>query len=382
MLRIIAKALSKAPETRYQMGRELADDLLAITRPGFVPTVRSRETPTIAPDASPGDVPTVSSPATAQSPPTIGSRATTPSAPGLAPTVLTPPPVPPLPQKAAATPPPRPPRPPVAAPARRKGGGAGLIVGLGLVGLLLLGAVVGGGLYFLRRAPASEVADGTPTSTTPAAPEAADGTLPAEAAPTPAATQANVPPSAPPSAARGTPPPVAATPAATQRATPPPPPANRTPPAATQSQPAAADYGYLDELPPDAEDGRAAGEALAQKYRSGGSGSYTGRRFNARPRVPRGMALPERPAAATLLYLHSAQEAFHRKNSRYGTLQELKDTGQLRLDVPLDASGFTRTRYAFRVQVTSDGYRAEAVPVAPIGRPLMVDDSGFVRFVE
>ena len=66
MLRIIAKALSKAPETRYQSGRELADDLLAITRPGYVPTLRARETPTLPPDAPPGDVPTIQSPPTAQ----------------------------------------------------------------------------------------------------------------------------------------------------------------------------------------------------------------------------------------------------------------------------------------------------------------------------
>ena len=54
MLRIIAKALSKAPETRYQSGRELADDLLAITRPGYVPTLRARETADAAAGRAPG----------------------------------------------------------------------------------------------------------------------------------------------------------------------------------------------------------------------------------------------------------------------------------------------------------------------------------------
>ena len=44
--RIITKALSKAPEARYQTGRELADDLLAFTRPGSTPTIRQIETPT------------------------------------------------------------------------------------------------------------------------------------------------------------------------------------------------------------------------------------------------------------------------------------------------------------------------------------------------
>ena len=65
---------------------------------------------------------------------------------------------------------------------------------------------------------------------------------------------------------------------------------------------------------------------------------------------------------ATLLYLNSVEEAFHRKNGRYGTLRELADAGLLALDVPFDASGFKRARYAFRVTVEADGYRAEAMP--------------------
>ncbi len=62
MLRIIGKALAKSPESRYQSGRELADDLLAVTRPGFVPTLRATDTPTLPPDAPPGSVPTIASP--------------------------------------------------------------------------------------------------------------------------------------------------------------------------------------------------------------------------------------------------------------------------------------------------------------------------------
>jgi hypothetical protein len=48
--------------------------------------------------------------------------------------------------------------------------------------------------------------------------------------------------------------------------------------------------------------------------------------------------------------------------------------------VPFDATGFKRARYGFRVAVEADGYRAEAMPQGPIGRPFLVDDSGFVRF--
>ena len=78
MLHIIGKALSKAKERRYQTGRELADDLLAITQPGFVPTLRAKETPTtlLPPDTPPAHVPTLQSPATALKEPTIASRAT------------------------------------------------------------------------------------------------------------------------------------------------------------------------------------------------------------------------------------------------------------------------------------------------------------------
>jgi hypothetical protein len=80
--------------------------------------------------------------------------------------------------------------------------------------------------------------------------------------------------------------------------------------------------------------------------------------------------------------VNSVQEAFHRKNSRYGTLRELADAGLLVLDVPFDANGFKRARYAFRVSVESDGYRADALPQGPIGRPFLVDDSGIVRLEE
>lgn len=94
------------------------------------------------------------------------------------------------------------------------------------------------------------------------------------------------------------------------------------------------------------------------------------------------MTAPERPAVATLLYVNSVQEAFHRKNGRYGSLRELADAGLLALDVPFDANGFQRARYAFRVTVEADGYRADALPQGPIGRPFLVDDSGIVRFEE
>jgi len=393
MLRIIGKALSKAPETRYQSGRELALDLLAITRPGFVPTLRARETATLPPDAPPGDVPTISSPATREALPTLASADTAarpPAAPAVAPTILTPATArttpPPLPRKPA---PARAPQPAAAAP-RRKGGGAGLAVGLGAVGFVLVALVVGGGFYLLRRdtpAPAGPgIGDATPVpSASAVAPDdAAVASRSAEVEPAPAAaiatTSATPPHTRPEPRATGDSPAVVPERPAGQETSPP-----HSTPAATvpaQAQPLRGEYAHLDELPPEQADGRALGDAAARAYRSEEAGSYTTRRFPARSKVPRGVTLPERPAVATLLYLHSVQEAFQRKNARYGTLRELADAGLLAIDVSLDATGFKRARYAFRVTLEADGYRADALPQAPIGRPLLVDESGVVRFEE
>ena len=395
MLRIIGKALAKSPENRYQSGRELADDLLAVTRPGFVPTLRATDTPTLPPDAPPGSVPTIASPPTLRPEATIGSAATaarpvstssTQPAPGapppLPPTILTPPTarveLPPVAAKAAL--PARPAQPLVSRPAARKGGGTGLIVGLGLAGVLALAVIAGGAWYlFGRKGPApapSPAVDSTQLTETPAPPPA--GT-PAPPEATPAAEErAAVPPATEPAAPPA--PRVASGGAATRPTTPAAPPG--PPPGASTPASGGGDYAYLDDLPSDAPDGRAAGEALAQKYRSGGSGSsagYPATRFRQRPRLPPGVTMPERPAVATLLYLHSTQEAYHRKSGRYGNLRELADAGLFVLDVPFDAEGFRRAKYGFRVTAEADGYRVEAVPQGPVGRAFVVDDSGFVR---
>ena len=397
MLHIIGKALSKAKETRYQTGRELADDLLAITQPGFVPTLRAKETPTtlLPPDTPPAHVPTLQSPATAQQEPTIASRATkgaaqaptmVPPIPPVAPTVLTPAPPrvtpPPLPQPPAAPPATR---AKAEAPARRTGGGAGLVIGLGIAGVLLV-AVVAAGAYFLLRKPAATppVADVPPTTLAAQPSTTASQTSPtttAEATPLP--QSATPPPAGPPATQPATR--VAASsppPSTTARAVAPPPtqPASS---ASAQAEPPGGDFSHLDAFPGDeGGDGRAAGDALASKYRSDGQSSYTTGRYKARPNVPRGITIQERPAVATLLHLNSVEQAYHGRNGKWGTLKELHDAGLLVLDVPMDATGFKRARYAFRLTVESDGFRAEAVPQAPVGRPFVVDDTGKVRFID
>jgi hypothetical protein len=73
------------------------------------------------------------------------------------------------------------------------------------------------------------------------------------------------------------------------------------------------------------------------------------------------------------------EQAYHRKHGRYGSLSDLHNDGLLVLDVAFDATGFQRMRYSFRVTAEPDGYRAEAIPQAPIGRAFVVDDTGKVR---
>jgi serine/threonine protein kinase len=405
MLRIISKALAKAPESRYQTGRELADDLLALTRPGFVPTLRAIDSPTLPTDAAAPGVPTIVSPGTARVEPTISSGETAarpagassaPPAPGgpppLPPTVLSPATL----RSPAPAPPRRPasarPAPPAVAPGAgaRKGGGTGLLVGLGVMGLLVVVAVALGGFYLLSRrtrAPiATPVVEG-PSDTTPPAPpvesSAALGstaeatpppTSPAESSATAPRQQASAPrPAVPVTTARATQAPAGA--AATGPSG-----GGSSPGAAAAPAPAAAgDYAYLDEVPQEGPDGREVGEALAGKYRSGGSTGYTTGRFKRRERFPHDLVPAERPAAATLGYILVAEEKFHTRQGRYGTLAELAAAQHLFLDVPMGKDGFQRARYRFILNVTGDGFRAEATPIGPVGRPFVVDDSGFVR---
>jgi serine/threonine-protein kinase len=394
MLRIVGKALSKSPETRYQSARELAADLLAVTRPGFVPTLRAGETPTLPPDTPPADVPTIASPPTARGLVTLSSAPTAmqPAATSATRPAAGPPPLPPT----TITPPtraePRPARAPEPA-ARRKGGGLGLIVALGVAGVLVLAVALGGVWYLFgrRAAPAEappdsrQVAESAPPPASPATtPSETSTPVPVEAAPAGGPDAAAT--VAPPGTGAPSGPPADARPREAHRivtpAPPAPPPAGGREPAGSVApgSPPATDYSFLDEVPAESPDGRAAGEALAQKYKAGGSTGYSAARFSARPRVPRGVAMGERPAVATLLYLHSVEEAYRRRTGRYGNLRELADAGLLALDVSFDAGGFRRARYAFSLTAEGDGYRAEAQPLSPVGRALLVDDSGFVRW--
>jgi hypothetical protein len=131
-------------------------------------------------------------------------------------------------------------------------------------------------------------------------------------------------------------------------------------------------------------DGAEAGERLADAYRN--QQGYTpnrsfgsNRRFRPRERSPRQLAPAERPAVATLRHLITFQEAFHRRQGRYGSLGELVQTAGLRLDVPVQANGFQRRGYRFELTPSEDGFQVTAIPNAPGPRPFIGDDSGIIR---
>jgi hypothetical protein len=149
-----------------------------------------------------------------------------------------------------------------------------------------------------------------------------------------------------------------------------------------RAAPSGDEFAYLDDEPQ--VDGREAGERLAENYRSDQGRVTSSRsfgasgRFRPRDRSPRNLAPVERPAVATLRYLMTLEEAFHRKQGRYGSLAELQAEG-LRLDVPVAAGGFQRKAHRFELRLSEDGYEVTALPLAPGPRPFIGDDSGIIR---
>jgi serine/threonine-protein kinase len=377
MVRIIARALAKTPEARYQSGREIADDLAPFTRAGSTPTIRQTEMPTAAgvlpAMPAPPSIPTVHAPATVVSPGTLA---------GGTPTVATPPP-----RAGGAPRPPRsepttPPRAPAPAP-RKSGGGAGLLIGLGLVGLLFVGGAAAGAWYFLihKRPPATTVADASAPSAAP--PSAAPATLPRATTPptqeaAPAATEApsrdstttarppNTAPqrdtSRPPAEAEPTPRPRGAEPESV------------TPPARTT-----AEHSFLDEEPPEtSSDGDDVGQRVPQSF--GGRGStFGGGRIRPRERSPRNLAFAERPAVAAIRHIINAEEVYKKRHNRYGSFTEMAGAQSLFLDVPAQATSFARKRYRFQLSIEDDGFKVVALPIGPGVRPFFGDDTGFIR---
>ena len=360
MVQVIQRALQKDPAARFQTGREMAEALLPLTRPGSTPTVRMAEMPTARgprPAAAPAPPavaetqvnaqPTV---ATAPAPPTVARR--------------------PQPRVAQSLPPPPAPRPSYL-----------MWLGIAVVGMAML-AVVGVGAWWvvqhLRSAPPPVPTEQASVSTdvTPPEAESPASTVPSpEAAPEFPASTLPAPLPAPTQAAAS----VAPAPAPT--ATPAPPPAR--PASRSQAAPEpSSQFAFLDEEPETPTDGVEAGRRLAESYRSGGgTGTSYGSaaRFNRRPLSPRGVTLRERPAVAVLRYLINAEEAFHQKNERYGSLEELRRAGTVVLDVPSSGGTFTRKGYRFELTTEDDGFRVVGMPLSPGSRPFVGDDSRYIR---
>jgi serine/threonine protein kinase len=387
MARIIKRALAKAPEIRYQSGRELADDLLTLTRGGSAPTMRQSEIDT-ARGAAATSAPTLHSLGTLVSAQTAGAEAPTrvapppsPTAPRVpapisaaGPTTLMPPP----PRAAAPSAHASVARPPVSTPPPRQASSSktGMIVALVLGGgaVVLAGALLAA--WFLVIKPRREAAQVSPSpeNTALSLPPATqpEGTLTADSLPPATQPESTLAPSTQPAEPPAT---LRVAEASLPPATVAPPPATRPyePPPVAETP-----FGMLDREPPDLG-GREGGEEIAGTYGQSESNRNFGtkRSLNARPRFPRGISGPERRAVFNLLNMMRFQEAYQKKTGRYGSF---KDT--LPVSVP-QANVLQNAGYKFELAVESDGFRIVATPITMSGlRPFIGDDSGFVRFAD
>ncbi|MGH7418004.1 MAG: hypothetical protein ACREKB_09535 [Candidatus Rokuibacteriota bacterium] len=291
-------------------------------------------------------------------------------------------------------------------PARKSGSGAGLLIGLGLVGLLFLGAAAGGGWYFFLRKPVeTKTADGLAdagastsggiTATTPVTapppvrePETtADTGQPADAGAGTSGTGSNAADTGTSQPADGGGRTTVAPPPKTTRA---PSDGGTTPrtrpadpePIAEPPPVSGKDYSYL-EQEQDAVDGTEAAQRLARGFgsdqRRGNTSFGTSGRFKPRDRSPRNLVPVERPAVAVLRHVMNAEEMFRKKNGRYGTFKDLASAGTLFLDVPIQTKEFQRKGYRFELALEEDGFKVVAMPAAPTGRAFIGDDSGSIR---
>ena len=338
---VIARALSKAPETRFQSGHELATALLALTSPGALPTVRQVEVPTVAAPAAVAPA-TVVRPALAR--PTEPTRVAAQAA-------RAEPQTPPVAPRRAG---------PVSAPvpAKRSSLAVVAVVVVLLLGFLL--ALGGGAWYFLshRSALVTTTTDlavtPTPsttagTGTTEATPLATPGPELASASPTPATGSASGDTSTPRSRV------ATALPTGPVRV------ASATTP--EPAQPATEDYSFLEADTERSSDGRELGRDVASQYSSGGgrdSGYGTQRHLRQRPRGP----VPRFPAERTALRvthgLMRAEDALHERTGHYGSLYDLRSVRPALRAAPSQRS-FQFTGYRFEVAASADAYQIMAV---------------------
>ena len=397
LVRVVARALAKAPEARYQSGRELADDLLRLTRAGATPTMRQSELATTPALTPPGTLPTLNvTPTMAGDSPThVAAGQTARTGSPAPPTTLMPPTAAPTrlvsPPAAPARPTVPPPIPAAAAPRRREPAvpaaaaksRSGLLVGVGVIGLLLLIAVGAGAFLFLRARSEPPLGGTTSTEVAPPVTMAAvppSTTLPAEvstATPEPAAAASVSAGTAGRSAGTRTAPsgtnvaPGTSGVSGATAAVPPPP---VTAPVARDA------VAEMLEREPPQVDGREAGERLADSVRSdrGGSNSSfgTNRRFRAREKFPRDVTPAERRGVFVLLNVLHYQALHRQRSGTYGTFQQV-------LPRPVASPDrFEHAGYRFDMTVEPDGFKVVATPLTMGLRGFVADDTGFVRYAD
>jgi hypothetical protein len=141
------------------------------------------------------------------------------------------------------------------------------------------------------------------------------------------------------------------------------------------------DYGFLDEEPTQGDPDIGARTAGAYRSSQGSnSGGYpsSGRRFTPRKRSPAFRAPAEGSAIATLRHIANAQTAFHKKTSRYGTFDDLKQAQVLFLPGTLQARAYARKAYRFSLELGGDGFKVLAQPTAVGLRPFYVDENEII----
>jgi eukaryotic-like serine/threonine-protein kinase len=332
--RVIARALSKAPETRFQTGHELATALLALTSAAAVPTMRQVEVPTVASPAAAAPATVVR---TAVARPTEPTRLATAQPAGAAPQT-------PAVVARRAAPASGP------APAKRSSLAVVAIVAFLFVGFLL--AIGGGAWYFLshRSAPATTATDlsATPTPFATGAGET-----------TPAATPGG------PDLVGASPTPMTSGEASTPRSRipgPVPTAPERVASLATPEsvEPTAIDYSFLDTESDRSADGRELGRDLSGHYGGGSSGFGSQRQFRQRPRGP----IPRHPAERTALHvthnLMRAEDALRERSGHYGSLFDLNAVRPA-LRATRGQQSFLYRGYRFEVSGSADSYQIMAI---------------------
>jgi hypothetical protein len=128
-------------------------------------------------------------------------------------------------------------------------------------------------------------------------------------------------------------------------------------------------------------DGRAAGEAAAERYRSdrgssGNSGYGTNRRFARREKVPSDVTPPEKRAVAVLLNVLQYQALHHQRTGRYGDFKQILPR-QVTTPNVIEHAG-----YRFDLTVEPNEFKVVATPQAGGLRGFVTDETGFIRYAD